>query len=358
MTRLIFKASLALGIGILTLASASMAVAQAPNQTGGAAMTPQQAAARQQALAQQRSQPQQLTPQQEAYLRQQQLAQQQAAQQRAAAAAASTAQAPFPPLDANAQARLDQILAKWEEQTKGTKTLECTFQRWHFDLLATPPGVYADKSIGDIKYSAPDKGLFKVNTKLFFTGMEGGKPQYAPQPGMEGEWYVCTGKEVLEYDRSIKQCTIQELPKEMQGVQIFNSPLPFVFNLDAEQMKQKFWIREVESKEPGMLMLEVWPKTAEDRAQYKVVQIGLGSDFVIKGLVMYAPNFHPKNAPTWDQYQFDDVKRNSFAAGIQQFWNFFIPEKLPAGWNVQRGNLLMPPQPQMANGNQAAPPRR
>ncbi len=263
-----------------------------------------------------------------------------AAQQQADA---GTATQPFPPLEPAALAQLQQILAAWEQQSKATKTLECTFQVWHFDTFAAPAGVHATKGDGVIRYAAPDKGLFRVDRKVFYKGMKDEKPTYEEEPGQFGEHWVCNGQELIEFDRGAQECRVQQLPPEMQGQQIFNSPLPFVFNLDARQIQERYWVRQVASPDQATVLLEAWPKRQVDRAQYKVVQIALDtSTFSPRMLRMFAPNFHDKLAPKWDHYQFDNVKRNSVGAGITQFLRTFIDEKPPANWKVLRDTYRPP----------------
>lgn len=271
--------------------------------------------------------------------------------------AAVQAKRPFPELPAAQQAKLDQVLVAWQAQSQGTKTLECKFERWHFDLLAAPAGIHAHKAEGEIKYASPDKGLFRVDSVMFYKGMKDGKPQYGPTANKFGEYWVCNGKELIEYDRGAEQCNIQMLPPNMQGTQIFNSPLPFVFNLDANRIKQRYWLKLEAPPAPDVIMLIAYPKTQEDRAQYKVVQIALNSDFEPIMLRMYAPNFHPKHAPQWDQYEFSSVKRNAIGAGFRQFLGNFIPEKPPASWKITRQNFI-PPQIAKAKPVENAAPNR
>ncbi|WP_236624845.1 TIGR03009 domain-containing protein [Rhodopirellula sp. SWK7] len=258
--------------------------------------------------------------------------------------------APFPPLDAKSQAQLNAMLKAWEKQSKGTKTLECKFQRWHYDLFAAPAGVHATKSTGVIKYASPDRGLFKVENLVSFDGMEGDKPQYSEKPGQFGEHWVCNGEELLEFDHSKKECRVQQLPPELRGKQIFESPLPFVFNLDAAQIVQRYWVRQVQAPKPGMILIEAYPKRQDDRAQYKLVQIALNEKtFLPEALLMYAPNFNIKTAPKWDHYEFVGVERNSIAAGLfDRFMKNFIDEKPPGDWKVFHNTYRQPGPPQMA----------
>jgi TIGR03009 family protein len=268
---------------------------------------------------------------------------------------------PFPALSPAAQAQLQQLLVNWEAQSKGTKTLECTFSRWHYDMFAAPAGVHATRADGVIKYAAPDKGLFRVDRLVFYTGMVDGKPQFNPQNGQFGEHWVCNGTQLIEFDRSKEECRIQDLPPNMQGQQIFNSPLPFVFNLDAQQIQERYWVRQVEAPNPDILLIEAWPRRQEDRAQYKLVQIALDpKTYLPQALLMYAPNFDAKTAPKWDQYEFSDVKRNAIGAGLQKFLGNFIPEKPPASWKVLRDNFVPLPDdvPQQAALSEPGKPTR
>jgi TIGR03009 family protein len=265
-------------------------------------------------------------------------------------------QRPFPPLSQQEQAKLNQVLLGWQQQSQSTKTLECDFERWHFDLLAAPAGIHAHKAKGSIKYAKPDKGLFRVDSIMFYKGMKDGKPQYGPEPNKYGEYWVCNGSELIEYDRDAKKCNVTSLPPEMQGQHIQNGPLPFVFNLDAEEILQRYWVKLEESPEPNTYLVVAWPKRQEDRAQYKLVQVILDQSFQPKGMRMFAPNFHIKLAPQWDHYQFNQVKRNAIGAGIQKFMGNFIPKQPPAGWQVTRQNLTSPRVAQGQDGkSQSAP---
>lgn len=248
---------------------------------------------------------------------------------------------PFPPLTAEAQKRLDQLLAKWETESQGTKLLSCDFTRWHYDLGAAPAGVHATWAQGVVKYAAPDKGMFRVDTLKFYKGMKEGKPQYEHDPKQFGEYWVCNGAELLEFDRSKKECTIQVLPPQMRGQQILESPLPFVFNLDAEKIQDRYWVREVQppANKAGVYLIEAWPKRQEDRSQYRFVQIVINAQtFLPDALIMYAPNFDPQTAPVWDHYEFSEMSRNGLVANLQQFMDGFIKARPPKDWKVIQQN--------------------
>lgn len=263
-----------------------------------------------------------------------------AGQQQAAANPNNPNQQPFEPLTAAEQQQLHQFLLAWQEQSQGTKTLDLKFKRWHYDNKGAMTGIHATKAEGVIRYASPDKGLFRVDSLLFYNGMEEGKPTYKAIPDRFGEHWICNGKQLIEMDRSKEECEIQDLPPAMQGTQIFNSPLPFVFNLDAQQIVQRYWVRLVDVPNPEIVLVEAWPKRQEDRAQYKLVQIALDAkSFLPQALIMFAPNFDPTTTPNKDHYEFADVKRNAIGAGLQQFVKNFIPSKPPKHWKIVRNTF-------------------
>lgn len=286
--------------------------------------------------------------------------QQQAANPTRVAAAGQAAPAlPFAPLGAAEQASLNQLLQAWETQSKSTKTLECKFERWHFDPAGAPAGVHSEKATGVIKYASPDRGLFSAETLVFFNGINNGKPVYiakrdANGKELPGEKWVCNGRELIEFDHTEKKCTVREMPPGMQGQEIFNSPLPFVFNLDAKQIQERYWVRQVPAPKPDLVLIEAWPKRAEDRAQYRLVQIALSKDtFLPQALLQYAPNFNAKTAPMWDHYEFSSVSRNGVGQRVNLFMRSFIPEQPPADWKVTR-QPFQGPQPPAAGQQRAA----
>lgn len=286
---------------------------------------------------------------------QQPTARQQAAQ--AGNQAARAPQLPFPALNAQQQQEVDQLLLQWQNRSRGTRTLETRYVRWRFDQQKAPAGIPAHRAEGQLKYATPDKGLFRDDSIVYYVGMDAKKPQFKADPKRPGDYWVCTGKEIVQYDQAELKCTVMALPPEMQGVQIFNSPLPFVFNLDAAQIKERFWVRTLPPQKPNTYLIEAWPRKQNDRAQYKVVHISLDANYDVLGLVVYAPNYDVRMANNYDLYEFNKVKRNGITAGFMNGWlKNFIPQQPPKGWEVVREKFLGPAQ--VAGQPPAQPPLR
>jgi TIGR03009 family protein len=258
---------------------------------------------------------------------------------------------------------MDAILGKWEAQSQGVKTLEASFQKWKYDIAAAPAGKVATVSNGTIRYMNPDQGHFKEERILFFNGVDAqGKDQHAEVPGRFGEWWVCTGKELVFLNRDKKEKVIESLPANMQGEQLFDSPLPFVFNLKAQRLKDRFWIRRINppNNQQGTYWMEAWPKTQKDAQLYKLVQIVVDAKtFLPNALLIYPPNFDPQSAPNREIYEFKDVKTNHVGTNALQklFQSQFIdPNPGENGWKEIRNHAIpnqgipMAKQPQ-ENGN-------
>jgi len=65
---------------------------------------------------------------------------------------------------------VDQILEMWEDSSSKIKTFDCRFERWEYDPVFGPSAdIPMIKSQGQLTYSKPDKGSFKIlRSKRFF----------------------------------------------------------------------------------------------------------------------------------------------------------------------------------------------
>ena len=68
------------------------------------------------------------------------------------------------------QADVDWLLGRWEQHGAGVKTFDCEFTRFEYDGVfdAGDKPSFIDK--GEIRYAAPDKGLFRVEEEIVDRG--------------------------------------------------------------------------------------------------------------------------------------------------------------------------------------------
>ena len=258
------------------------------------------------------------------------------------------------PLAPEMQQYINQLLAYWEQSSSSVTVYECDFQRWEMDAAVYNIHNIENKlfphtiSNGKIRYSAPGKGMYEVTQKWRVSGAppaEGGDPPYqiaVDDTGTnETEKWICSGEAIFEFDAQNKRLYELQLPPESQGEALNNSPLPFVFGAKAQDMLNRFWIRDVTPPNvEDQYWLEIWPKHASDAQSYKKVEIILSRDpFLPKAIHVFAPNYDPKTRPAKMAFEFENRVINSLPAKFQDFLGNFVRPATPFGWKRVTKNL-------------------
>jgi TIGR03009 family protein len=250
------------------------------------------------------------------------------------AGVARVAEAPFPALTPEQQQYLDQVLNVWQQRTADIKQYQCNFTRWQFDPTIDPSSpAIIDQGI--LKYASPDKGLFRIDNRQSIA-KKGPQPEYRAS-GKFGEYWICDGEYVHILARNDKKATKIQLPPQMRGQAIYLSPLPFLFGVNAAEIKQRYWIRPVKPPQGDDVWLEAFPKRTDDAGNYSRVQVVLDPNEVLpKALIVFLPNWRA-NQPHREHYEFTDRQPNlNFLDAIKQnfFMKEFIDTKLPSDWQV------------------------
>jgi len=264
-----------------------------------------------------------------------------AAQNPAAIPVAPMGQAPFPALAPQHQKYLDDVLVAWEKSTKGIERFQCKFSRWQYDPTKTNnPAEFYTGASGILRYMAPDKGLFKVEELLFRKQKPNGDWGYEAIADQFGEWWICDGESVHLYDRTQKVAKKYPLPPNMRGAEVFNSPLPFVFGVDAQKVNSRFWVRPLQPPSDQVILLEAYPKHQSDAMNYHHVNIYLDRKEILPvSIVIYLPQWTPEaQGDHKEVFEFRDREVNAgLIAKLTEavFRQSFIPIEPPKGWTVQ-----------------------
>lgn len=266
------------------------------------------------------------------------------------AAAATEGTTPTPPAQPPAlgppfqltdtdQAYVDQILQMWENTSKEVKTFDSPFERWEYDPVFGPADVPFIKSRGQLSYSKPDKGSFKITDIQRFVQKDPNKPgTYEPQKEEVGEHWVCDGKAIYEYKHDKKQLVVSALPEQMRGQSIVDGPLPFLFGAEAAKLKARYWIRCKQSN-AAEIWLEAYPRTQEDAANYHHVDVMLNR----KTMMPAAIQVHMPNGRNRAVYMFND-KPTVNGALDALFGTLFASPRTPLGWTRVVEQLPTAPQ--------------
>jgi len=225
--------------------------------------------------------------------------------------------APFT-LTPEEEATLLRVLQRWEEATSRVKNLECRFTRFQYDPVfgsGTTP-VAVDQ--GEIKYVAPNKGLFRVF-----------QPQNFAEP--RAEQWICDGKAIYEFDYANRQLIEYPLPPEAQNRPVSEGPLPFVFGAKAAELRDRYYLRVVTpSHARGQVWLEAWPKWQNDATNFqRATMIILWEDMTPFALELIEPN--GKNRTV---FRFQEVKINArnILDPLGLFEESWLRPRTPPGW--------------------------
>ena len=264
-------------------------------------------------------------------------------------------QAPIParnPFDVTPaeQAWLDQVLRKWETDSASVRNFYCKFERDEHNVFGPGNGGPAKKDKGELGYTRPDKGNFHVLESLVWTPTpqpvaDPNQPQqpqqvkgeYKPRldnAGEEipGEHWVCDGQQVYEYKHEAKELRVRPIPPEMQGKQIVDGPLPFLFGAEADKIKKRFWIEPAkELCNQNFIGIHIKPKYQSDAAEYSDVWVVLrnmqGEPLMPAGLRVLRPN-----GRSWDEFRFDLANAKVNARMTEIFARLFQAPMKPIGW--------------------------
>ncbi len=141
---------------------------------------------------------------------------------------------------------LEDLLRDWEKKSAQIKRMEGKFERFVYDNVF----LVQKCATGDFWYAFPDKGRmdFKprpiedANAKVSRGGGPDGEPvQFTAQSDSQQKW-VCTGNEIFIINEEQKLFDRVEIPPHLQGTNVVNGPLPFLFGMKAEQAKDRYFL--------------------------------------------------------------------------------------------------------------------
>ena len=218
-------------------------------------------------------------------------------------AAVPAAPQPPAPLSPQEQAALDRLLAAWEARNAAVSTWSCTFHKWEYNAWS-PADAAGDRlafaeSTGELKYAAPDKGLFRVRESKQWNPEA---RRYEVRGGEAGEHWVCNGESIYEFRHAERQLRETKLPPEMRGKAISDGPLPFVFGAKADTLRKRYFMRIITPPEVrDQVWLEALPRYQADAANFSKVELILQA----RDLMPFAIQIYKPGGQDRDVYQFD-----------------------------------------------------
>jgi TIGR03009 family protein len=227
---------------------------------------------------------------------------------------------------------LVRILRAWEERSSKVRTMASDFRRWDYDEVFghrdAQHQLIPKESQGEIKYAAPDRGLYHITKTREVAGMQGGQPQFQERTEA-GEHWVCDGQSIWEYNYEKKQLIERRLPPELQGKAIADGPLPFLFGAQADKLLARYWMRVVPPppNAQNQIWLEAFPKHQADAANFRRATVILdGVTLLPQAIEVRLPN-----GKSWHVHQFQNSLVNNNNP-LRFFQGDFAKPALPRGW--------------------------
>jgi TIGR03009 family protein len=228
---------------------------------------------------------------------------------------------------------LDNILIKWEKESAKVKTFVCKFTRYDVDPTFGPAefNYTTSQSTGEIVYSAPDHGEYEIGKCEKWDKAK--KSYVIDDQGIE-HW-MCDGTSIYEWDHRAKQLKVTPLPAQFKGKAIADGPLPFVFGAKAEELKRRYWMRDVtpQDKISKQIWLETHPKFQQDAANFQRATVVLDEKtFLPTALKLILPGIAaaPDKETAYTALAFEAPSINN---PLNKLLGKFSPPKvLPFGW--------------------------
>lgn len=160
-------------------------------------------------------------------------------------------QLPRPQMDLQEHPDVGPILTAWERYTRNIERLHGTFDRYVYDATF----LVEKRAVGEFWYEAPDKGRLDfhpfpeermppANDKGQRLNPNKRGPNDFPYTVVadgRSKW-ICRGDALLAINVDEKSYMLTEIPPHLQGKNITASPLPFLFGMNAAEMRKRFFL--------------------------------------------------------------------------------------------------------------------
>ena len=133
----------------------------------------------------------------------------------------------------------------------------------------------------------------------------------AKDPAQSEQW-LCDGKSIYRFDYRRKVVAEHVMPPESRGKGIDDCPLPFVFGIDAKELKRRYLMRIITP--PGVkneVWLEAVPRLQLQAAEFSKVEVILQIAGPTKSLFLYAIQVYSPDGKDRVVYQLHDPTTNS-----------------------------------------------
>lgn len=222
---------------------------------------------------------------------------------------------------------LDRILEYWAVSSSKIERL----QGRHFRIVYDTAFEVEKQSEGEFAYEKPDKGriditpiqiteeLRSAREKEVIAAQREKRPSQIRTRVKDGvpydlvqeqqERWSCDGQRVYSVDIEKKEAVVAQLPADMQGGNIMDSPLPFLFGMPAEKTRQRFTVFFTNGQfdpKTGRAYLTMYPKEPKDAQAWRQADVILD----LREFLPVAVKLTDPAGTKITVYKFRDFKKN------------------------------------------------
>jgi hypothetical protein len=221
---------------------------------------------------------------------------------------------------------LDRILEFWSASSEDITRL----QGKHFRIVYDTAFEVEKQSEGEFAYEKADKGRLDITPVEVTPELSAAREQEVAKAKSEGrkpsvrvgkngkpftlvmeqpERWSCDGQRVYSMDMEKKEAIVAQLPADMQGKNIMDSPLPFLFGMPPEKAKHRFTIFFTNGQfdpKSGKAKLTIYPRLPQDATNWKQADVILD----LKEFLPTAVQLLDPASTKITVYRFQDFKKN------------------------------------------------
>ena len=241
------------------------------------------------------------------------------------------------------QRELDEFLVRWERYSASINRYDVNFNLLMFD--ATIPGTQPNQphrtAFGYFKYNSnPRRLVYAVEGEW-----QGGRQikRDDRNPSIFAEKVIIDERSVHQYDYNSQTVRQINVPPEMIGKGIADSPLPLIFAAKADDLKRRFSMKIVNI--PGredIIWLHARPLLIEDQQEFRELEILIDRrNLTAQGLKQW--DINGKAYKVFDMRQ-PPVINDTANPVLEHLRRWFTPD-VPRGWKREEMDWLASPSP-------------
>ena len=254
-------------------------------------------------------------------------------------------------LNPTEQQELDVFLARWEKYSAGIKRYDVDFNMFIYDptIPGAQPNVANKVTYGYFKYIASPTRFVYVIEGEWQSGKQV-KRDGDKNPHIFAEKIIIDEKTVYKYDYTAKTKLQINVPPEMIGKGIADSPLPLIFGAKADELKRRFSMKIVpDPSRDDIIWLHARPLLIEDQQEFKELEILINKkDLTARGLKQWDINdkaykvFELRSPKINDRLGniLDDVRSGLFSPISERGWKEEV-----VNWTAEPSATPVLPQP-------------